>query len=133
MRWFAISIEVREECLDFFQEIKELNDPDNLRAFSNVKGLEFVYRCIDNSRTLDYTILFTKLVTTGRSATEPALFDLLDALGRHYEKEDDKKQRCQELKEKIRRELLKTGNQDQAKEYEQLVERAIGNDVRSGD
>jgi len=133
MRWFAISIEVREECLNFFQEIKELNDPDNLRAFSNIRGLELVYRCIDNSRTLDYTILFTKLVTTGRSPSEPALFDLLDALGRHYETDNDKKQRCQELKEKIRQELLNTGNQDQAKDYEQLVERAIGTDVRTGD
>jgi hypothetical protein len=134
MRGFGISGETRTECLEFFREIDELNDPDRLRAFAHIRGLELVYRCIDPSNKLDYTIFFYKLVTTGKSPLEPALFDLLDELGRHFAKEDFKQQRCQELKEKIRKELLEAEKQERAnQDYEQLVERTIASDTRGSD
>jgi len=127
---FAISFELREECLQLFREFDEFNNPDKLRAFTTIGGLEIVNSCILPSNDLDYTMLFTKLTTTGRSPSEPALFDLLDALGRHYPHEELKQQRCQDLKEKLRKELLQAGNQEQAKDYEQLVESSTAGDGR---
>lgn len=125
---FAISFELREECLQLFREFDEFNNPDKLRAFTTIGGLEIVNSCILPSNDLDYTMLFTKLMTTGRSPSEPALFDLLEALGRHYPNEEWKQQRCQELKEKLRKELLQSGNREQDKDYEQLVESSTAGD-----
>jgi hypothetical protein len=120
----TISPELREECLRFFCQFKEFSNPDELRAFTYVQGLELVHKHIPNSNDLDYTILFTKLMQTGRSPLEPALFDLLDLLALRYREEDFKRQQCHELKEKIRNELIQYGSQEQAKDYQTLLERA---------
>jgi hypothetical protein len=131
MRGFGISGETRDECVKFFSEIYELNDPDRLRAFAHIRGLELVYGCIDASTKIDYSIFFFKLVTTRKSTLEPALFDLLDELGRHFAKEEFKKQRCQDLKEKIRKELVEAEEQERTnQDFEQLVERTIASDTR---
>lgn len=130
---FAISFELREECLQLFRDFDEFNNPDKLRAFTTIGGLEIVNSCILPSNDLDYTMLFTKLMTTGKSSSEPALFDLLDALARHYPHEELRQQRCQDLKEKLRKELLQAGNQEQAKDYEQLVESSTAGDGRCVD
>src|SRR5258708_20113567 len=128
---FGISLETRTECVDFFSGIDEINHPDRLRAFVRIDGLELVWRCVDASTNVDFTMFFYKLVTTRRSPLEPALFDLLDALGRYFaRKEDFRKQRCHELKEKIRKELLEADQQERSNEdFEQVVQRTMTSDI----
>lgn len=128
----AISIELRNECVLLFSNFNEFEDPGKLRAFVSVRNLELVKWCIPNTSELEYNELIKRLMEWGRSATEPALIDLLDALANDYT-EDVKGKDCIRFIEKLRKELAQSGNFEQARDYEQLVERNAPNDGRGVD
>src|ERR1044071_7906144 len=121
-----ISIELREECVRLFRLCDEFSSPDKLRAFVSVKGLELVRGCIVHAEHLDFDQLITRMLKTGRSFLEPALFDLLDALAFRYE-EDAKGQACKDLKERLRKAIPAPGDPAQA-DYQRLVESSAASD-----
>jgi hypothetical protein len=117
---FAISFELRQECVTFFYQFDEFHSPDNLRTFTHVTELKPINEFIPSSKELDPDKIIIKMLTTpGRSSSEPILFDLLDLLAQRYK---DRDEQCKLLKEKIRNELLQAGNQEQAKDYKRRVE-----------
>jgi hypothetical protein len=129
---FWVSSDLRSECLKLFEQCDEFSSPEKFRSFASLKELAFVERCIPRSRDLDPEILFTNMLTTGRSRSDPALFDLLDALVKKYEL-DFKGEECKELREKLRTALLQADSPEQAEDYERLVVHSAPSDVEGKD
>lgn len=127
-----ISHELREDCVKLFAICDEFSTPEKLRAFTSVKELELVRGCILHADHLDYDLLIARMLTTGRSPLEPALFDLLDVLATRY-RDDMKGKLCNELKEKLRSVLLQSGSNEQAKDYQQLVDASAPSDGGESD
>jgi hypothetical protein len=128
-----ISEELRAECKDLFEKFDELTDPDRLRTFVSVIELKLVRTCVPKSRQLEYDEFIAKLLTTRRSALEPALFDLLDVLAFRYK---DRAEICKQLKEKIREAILQGEKPEQAKEakdYQRLAEIRPPSDTRGAE
>lgn len=112
--------ELCTECMILFRQCAEFAHPQQLMNFALIFRLDFVIACIDSSDKLDWDGLIVKLLTKGRSSLQPALFELLDALAKRYEKEE---QRCNEfkgLKEKVRSALHEAEKTE--RDYQQLVE-----------
>jgi hypothetical protein len=86
-----------------------------LREFAKTSNLALVRKCIPHSATLNLDELFNKLITTGhwdtlpdeKSEFVPALFDLFDALARHYQ-DDFRGSQCLAIKEKTRTQIAAT-------------------------
>jgi hypothetical protein len=114
----GISIELREQCVKLFKLCDEFSSPDKLRAFVSVKDLEPVRECIVYSEHIDFDQLIDKLLRTGRSFLEPALFNLLDALAVRYE-EDAKGQACIDLKDSLQKAIPKP---EEASDYQSLIQ-----------
>lgn len=118
-----ITLEHRRRCIDLFGKCEECSDIKSLKAFASVKELSLVEECIPKSDTLDYNILILALLKNGRTTSEPALLDLLDALARQYQyREDHKGKEFEDLKEEIRKALLQGEGAEQERVYLRLVE-----------
>jgi hypothetical protein len=132
----TISQELRKDCVELFKKCAEFVNPPKLIAFTeSIKKLELVTKYIPRSEKLDYNELINELLRNGKTLSEPALFDLLDALAFEYQ-EDWKGKRCKELKEAISNELLlteKTETPEQEKDYLRLVEDRATGDGRGAD
>ncbi|MBC8028511.1 MAG: hypothetical protein H7Z16_00200 [Pyrinomonadaceae bacterium] len=88
-------------------------------------------RCVPLSGELVYDELIAKLLVTKRGPSNPALFDLLDALANRY-KDDMRAETCRQLKEKIREALLKTEKPE--KDYQQqLIVISAASDEKGGE
>lgn len=124
----TISAELRDGCVSLFGNLKECSTPENLTAFAAVKELELVKLCVPTSSELVYNELIKRLMSVGRSFTEPALFILLDALARKYQGLVEEKE-CLNLIESLKTELAKSATFEQAKDYERLVVRNAPNDL----
>lgn len=124
---------LRIECIKLFKECKEFETPSDLRTFASVTQLTLVVECIPSQAELKYNELMLNLLRTrNKTSSEPALFDLLDALAVEYQ-EDLRGKRFKELKEEIRIALIHTENSEQEKDYLQLVEDSVPNEERGAD
>ena len=115
-----ISTELRDKCVTVFDHFDELKTPDDLRDFARTTELIFVRECVPHASEFKYDRLIYKLLNTGRSFLEPAMFDLLDALASRHE--GVKGHRCVDLKEELRIAIPKPEDAEQAKDYQQLVQ-----------
>jgi hypothetical protein len=102
--WPLISAALRQRCLELFGLFDELGTPADLRAFASTEKLIWVKKCVPNSNEMNYDRLIDSLLRTGRSVSEPALFDLLNELAERY-RGSFKAQYCEGLKEEIRKEI----------------------------
>ena len=118
-----ISIELHSDCVALFKLCDEFSNPEKLRAFAVIDKLELVRECIPHSNTLDFDLLLSNLLKWGRSFLEPTLFDLLDVLEVRY-KEDGRGKTCQELKEKLRKEIPQAKDPEQA-DYQKLIRKPV--------
>jgi hypothetical protein len=123
-----ITLKLRENCIELFRQCDEFTSPAKLREFANVTELTLVIEHIPNSENLDCTKLINDLLRHGKSPSEPALFDLLDALAFKYQ-EDWKGKRFKEIKGA----LLQGENTEQEKDYLRLVEDSAPSDGRDTD
>jgi hypothetical protein len=125
----TISLKLRQDCKVLFKECDELKSPDHLRWFADgVTELKLVVELIPNSADLDHEKLITVLVKHGRSPSEPALLDLLNALAFKYQEETWKAQQFKDLSA-----LLQAENSEQEKDYHQLIEEGTPKDGRGAD
>ncbi|MGB9181601.1 MAG: hypothetical protein WCB68_20395, partial [Pyrinomonadaceae bacterium] len=98
-----ISAALRQRCRELFGLFDELGTPADLRAFASTEKLIWVRKCVPNSNEINYDRLIDSLLRTGRSVSEPALFDLLNELADRHK--DYRGQLCEELKEEISKEF----------------------------
>ncbi len=119
--FIEITTELRSRCVELFGLFDELKTPDDLRDFARTTELRFVKKCVPNASEINHDRLIYKLLNTGRSFLEPAMFDLLDALAARY-KGDLKGQFCEELKEELRKAIPYPEDLEQSKDYQTLVE-----------
>ncbi len=115
----GISNEVRAKCIQVFALFDELKTPDNLRGFASTIELEYVKACVPNSDNLPYDNLLVKLLETGRSFLEPALFDLLDELASRYAGQA-KGDECKDLLNELKK-AIPTEDSERANDYKMLV------------
>jgi hypothetical protein len=99
-----ISAALRQRCLELFGLFDELRTPADLRAFATTEKLIWVKKSIPNSSEINYDRLLDSLLRTGRSISEPALFDLLNELADRY-RGDFKGEVCESLIEAISKEF----------------------------
>lgn len=124
-----ISLRLRENCIALFKQCDELGSPAKLEAFASVTELTLVIEHIPKSENLEYEKLINALLKHGRSPSEPALFDLLNALAFKYQEQGDWK--GQEFKNISA--LLQAENSEQDKDYRQLVEDSAPGEGRGAD
>ena len=125
-----ISLKLRQDCIALFRQCPdEFGSPEKLRVFANVTELKLILEYIPDSEQLNHEKLVSDLVEYGRSSSEPALFDLLNALAFKYqEKEDWRAQRFRDLST-----LLQAENSEQEKDYQHVVEEGAPKDGRGAD
>lgn len=123
----TISLKLRDDCVALFKQCDEFKSPDKLRAFVSVTELELIINLIPASEELDHKKLISELLKNGRTPTEPALFDLLNALARQYQ-EDWRGKKFKEISA-----LLQAENTEQEKDYLRLVEDSAPSDRRGAD
>jgi serine/threonine protein kinase len=102
-RFGSISAALHHRCSDFFAALEEFNNPDKLRAFASVRGLESVKKCVPRSDHIDFDKFLSCLLNSGRE--RPALIDLLEVLSSRYE-DDRRGLMCQSLLEELSVEIM---------------------------
>lgn len=112
--------ELCTECILLFRQCDEFAHPQKLLNFARIYHLEFVYICVHGSAAFDWDDLMVKLLTKGKSSLEPPLFELLDALAKRYEVEEQRCNDFKELKEKVRCALHERARTE--RDYRRLVE-----------
>jgi len=126
-----ISDDLRDQCKDLFAKFEELSSRDRLTGYVGVAELQVVKTCLPDTGEVVFDVFITKLLVAGKPPLKPAMFDLLDALARRY-KGQDKGDRCNQLKEKIKKALV--NGEEREKDYlQQLVTISSSSDTKDGE
>jgi hypothetical protein len=124
----GISTKLREKCEGVFELFDELKTPAALRDFAVTTELRLVRECIPNSDELKHDQLISRLLDTGRSWLEPALFDLLDALASRHSEDGIKRKECEDLIAELRQAIPRSEDPDQPGDYQRLAESSESSD-----
>jgi hypothetical protein len=127
-----ISLELRMDCVDLFKQCpEEFDSAARLRSFARFYQLELTDKWFPKTEELIYEEVFLNLLRYGRSWSEPVLLSLLSALALKYS-DDWRKDKCRELGDKIRSELLQGKTQEQEGNVLQLVKDSTAVNGRGG-
>jgi serine/threonine protein kinase len=80
--------ELFRRCRILFEELDEFHEPDSLRRFFRLIGMDAYESCVKRSAKVDLDELLDCLSRSGRDYRGQALVDLLALMASHYRKED---------------------------------------------
>lgn len=102
--WLSPRAELLRHCGELFESLEEFSNPERLRAFFRLLGLETYGRCVPRSSNLDFDQLLDCLKSSGRDYYGQALVEVLDALASRY-KYDYRRMECENLRDSLKRHL----------------------------
>lgn len=99
--WLSPRAELLRRCGELFESFAEFSNPESLRAFFRLLGLESYGRCVPRSSNLEFDQLLDCLKSSGRDYYGQALVETLDALASRY-KYDYRRMECENLRDSLK-------------------------------